>query len=216
VASDVTDLEQRLMNLQWQVERLSQVTEGNVQQVEQRLTGMADQYAENLKRWSITAERHSRTVTQLESYVSEWKDANSRIQQDTFQRLRELETTIQHEWDALRKIHEQPVKELREQAASLTEVCIATANVAQKGFARAEARLASFEDDVHVVLGEFGRDLQSLVTEMKARHEQPARLDNGAAPWPLDDVTRLHSPHSASGDVVRQARGRGLTDQSGA
>jgi len=76
VASDVTDLEQRLMNLQWQVERLSQVTEGNVQQVEQRLTGMADQYAENLKRWAITAERHSRTVTQLESYVSEWKDAS--------------------------------------------------------------------------------------------------------------------------------------------
>ena len=204
------------MNLQWQVERLSQVTEGNVQQVEQRLTVMADQYAENLKRWAITAERHSRTVTQLESYVSEWKDANSRIQQDTFQRLRELETTIQHEWDALRKIHEQPVKELREQAASLTEVCIATANVAQKGFARAEARLASFEDDVHVVLGEFGRDLQSLVTEMKARHEQPARLDNGAAPWPLDDVTRLHSQLRDSGEVVRPGSGRGLFDQSGA
>ena len=216
MASDVTDLEQRLMNLQWQVERLSQATEGNVQQVEQRLTGMADQYAENLKRWAITAERHSRTVTQLESYVSEWKDANSRIQQDTFQRLRELETTIQHEWDALRKIHEQPVKELREQAASLTEVCIATANVAQKGFDRAEARLASFEDDVHVVLGEFGRDLQSLLTEMKVRHEQPARLDNGAAPWPLDDVTRLHSQLRDSGEVVRPGGGRGLFDQSGA
>jgi hypothetical protein len=205
MASNVPEIEQRLSNLQWQVERLWQVAEGNVQPLEQRLAGMADQYAENLKRWAVTAERHSRTVTQLESYVSEWKDANSRIQQDTFQRLRELEAVIQHEWEALRKIHEQPVKELREQAASLTEVCIATAKVAQQGFERAEARLASFEDDVHLILSEFGRDLQLVLAEVKARSEhQPARLD-AAAPWSLDDVTRLHGQLRESGGVGRQA-----------
>lgn len=199
------DLEQRLLNLQWQVERLSQAAEQNVQHVEQRLAGMADQYAENLKRWSVTAERHSRSVTQLESYVGEWREANSRIQQDTFQRLRELETIIQHEWDTLRKIHEQPVKELREQAASLAEACIAAANAAQNGFDRAETRLASFEDDVHLILGEFGRDLQAAVKEMKARSEhQPARLES-APPWSLDDVTRLHSQLRDSADVARPA-----------
>jgi len=203
VASNVPELEQRLLNLQSQVERLWQVAEGHVQPMEQRLAGMADQYAEHLRRWAVTAERHSRTVTQLESYVSEWKDANSRIQHDTFQRLRELETIIQHEWEALRTIHEQPVKELREQAASLTEVCIATANVAQQGFDRAEARLASFEEDVHLILSEFGRDLQSAVAEMKARPEHPpARLD-GSAPWSLDDVTRLHGQLRESGGGVR-------------
>lgn len=202
---NVPELEQRLVNLQWQVERLWQVTEGNVQPVEQRLAGMADQYAENLKRWAVTAEHNSRTVTQLESYVSEWKDANSRMQQDMFQRLRELETIVQHECDALRKIHEQPVKELREQAANLTEVCIATASVARQGFDRAEARLASFEDDVHLILSEFGKDLQSAIAAIRARPEhQPARLD-AAAPWSLDDVTRLHSQLRDSGGVVRPA-----------
>ena len=199
------DLEQRLVNLQWQVERLSQAAEQNVQHVEQRLAGMADQYAENLKRWAVTADRHSRTVTQLESYVGEWREANSRIQQDTFQRLRELETIIQHEWDTLRTIHEQPVKELREQAASLAEACMAAANVAQSGFDRAEARLAAFEDDVHLILGEFGRDLQAAVKEMRARAEhQPARLES-AAPWSLDEVTRLHSQLRDSADVARPA-----------
>ena len=199
---NVPELEQRLLNLQWQLDRLWQASEGNVQSVEQRLAGMADQYAENLKRWAVTAERHSRTVTQLESYVAEWKDANSRIQQDTFQRLRELETIIQHEWDALKKIHEQPVKELREQAANLTDVCIATASVARQGFDRAEARLASFEEDVHLILGEFGRDLQSVLAEMKARPGHQARLD-GAPPWSLDDVTRLHSQLRESADGVQ-------------
>ena len=186
------------------MERLWQLAEGNVQQVEQRLAGMADQYAENLKRWAVTAERHSRTVTQLESYVSDWKDANSRIQEDTFRRLRELETIIQHEWDGIKKIHEQPVKELREQAASLTEACIATASVARQGFDRAEARLASFEDDVHLILSEFGRDLQSAIAEMKSRPEQRVRPE-GAPPWSLDDVTRLHSQLRESGDAAHPA-----------
>ena len=189
---NVPELEQRLLHLQWQVERLSQVAEQNVGHVEQRLAGMADQYAENLKRWAVTADRHARTVTQLESYVGEWREANSRIQQDTSQRLRELETIIHHEWDALRTVHEQPARELREQAASLAEACIAAANVAQSGFERAEARLASFEDDVHLILGEFGRDLQAAVKEMRARPAyQSPRLES-AAPWSLDDVTRLH------------------------
>lgn len=199
------ELEQRVLNLQWQVERLSQAAEQNVQHVEQRLAGMADQYAENLKRWAVTAERHSRTVTQLESYVGEWREANGRIQQDTFQRLREFETIIQHEWDTLRTIHEQPVKELREQAASLAAACLAAANVAQSGFDRAEARLASFEDDVHLILGEFGRDLQAAVKEMRARGEhQPVRLES-AAPWSLDEVTRLHSQLRDSADVAQPA-----------
>ena len=219
---NVPELEQRLLNLQWQLDRLWQAAEGNVQSVEQRLAGMADQYADNLKRWAVTAERHSRTVTQLESYVAEWKDANSRIQQDTFQRLRELETVIQHESDALKKIHEQPVKELREQAANLTEVCIATASVARQGFDRAEARLASFEEDVHLILGEFGRDLQSVLAEMKARPGHQARLD-GAPPWSLDDVTRLHSQLRESADgvqpvgsIVQSSRTTGSAHPSGA
>src|SRR4029434_3115168 len=92
--------------------------------------------------------------------------------------------------DTLRQTYEQPVKELREHAASLTEVCIATARVAQKGFDRAEARLTSLENDVHRRLTEVAKDLQSAVAEI--RRHQPPRLDS-AAPWAFDDVLRLHS-----------------------
>ena len=60
VEVNVPELEQRLLNLQWQLDRLWQVAEGNVQSVDQRLAGMAEQYAENLKRWAVTAERHGK------------------------------------------------------------------------------------------------------------------------------------------------------------
>ena len=112
---NVLDLEQRLRNLQWQVERLWQMVEGNVQP-DQSLTGTADQYAENLKRLGITAERHARAVGQLESYVSEWKDANSHIQQrfdraDT--RLASFESDVQRRLSEFGRDLESAIAELR-------------------------------------------------------------------------------------------------------
>src|SRR5262249_13158247 len=151
------------------------------------------QYAESLKRWTHTVERHARAVTQLESHINEWKDAGNRVEQDASHRLRDLEEVIQREWDALRKIHEDPVKQLQEQAANLTEVCVATASAAQHGFDRAEARLASFADEFHRRMGDLTRELQSAVTEIKTRSAVPAAAVESAAPWSLDDVTRLHS-----------------------
>ena len=82
MASETTpELSQRLANLQSQVERLWQRAERNDPPVDQRLSGMADEYAAYLERWANTVERHARAVTQLEAYVSEWKDASGRIQQ---------------------------------------------------------------------------------------------------------------------------------------
>src|SRR5215831_12494964 len=107
-------------------------------------SALAEQYAESLKRWVNTVERHARAVTQLETHIKEWKDAGDRVQQDTSDRLKDLEGIIRGEWDAVRKVHEEPVRQLQEQATSLTEVCIATASAAQQGFDRAEARLSSF------------------------------------------------------------------------
>ena len=94
VVLELPELEQRLSNLQSQVERLWRKAEANVPPIEQRLAAMADQYAEYLKRWAATVERHSNAVAQLEAYASEWKDANVRVRQETADRLHELETTI--------------------------------------------------------------------------------------------------------------------------
>ena len=199
------ELEERLSNLQLEVERLWRKAEANVPPVEHRLAAMADQYAEYLKRWASTVERHTHAVAQLESYAREWKDASSRVRQETAARLHELESTIEREWETLRRMHEEPVRELREQAESLAQVSLTVANASQTGLDRAEARFATFENEVHLRLSELTRELQTAITEMKARIDrQQGRLDTPAQ-WSLDDVTRLHGQLRESARTVGDA-----------
>ena len=189
---ELPELEQRLSNLQSQVERLWRKAEANVPPVEQRLAAMADQYAEYLKRWASTVERHTQAVAQLEAYASEWKDASSRVRQDTADRLHELESTIEREWDTLKRLQEQPIRELREQAESLTQASLAMASASQQGVERAEARFAAFEGDVHARLAELTRELQSALAEMRMRLDRQQGVRDPSTSWSLNDVTRLH------------------------
>jgi hypothetical protein len=112
---------------------------------------------------------------------------------------RRIEVLIEQDRNALREIHEQPVRELREHAASLTEVCIATARTAQKGFDRAEARLTSFETEFLRRLDEIARDLHSAVADMRAPALDRLPPPDRAAPWTFEDVTRLHNQLRDSG-----------------
>ena len=189
---ELPELEQRLSNLQNQVERLWRKAEASVPPIEQRLASMADQYAEHLKRWAVTVERHTQAVTQLEAYASEWRDASSQMRQETTDRLHELETTIEHEWDTLKRMQEEPIRELREQAESLSQVSVAMANASQQGLERAEARFASFEREVHLRLNELTMELQSALADMKARMDRNPSSRDASSQWSLDDVTRLH------------------------
>ena len=67
---------------------------------------LADQYAEYLKRWAVTVERHAQAVAQLETYAKEWKDASSQMRHETAERLHDLEATIESEWYTLKKMQE--------------------------------------------------------------------------------------------------------------
>jgi hypothetical protein len=189
---ELPELEQRLSNLQSQVERLWRKAETSVPPIEQRLAAMADQYAEYLKRWAATVERHTTAVSQLEAYASEWKDSSTRVRQETADRLQELESTIEREWDTLKKMQEEPIRELREQAESLSQVSLAMANASQEGVERAEARFAAFETEVHIRLTELTRELTTALAEMKARLDRQTASRDASSQWSLDEVTRLH------------------------
>ena len=189
---ELPELEQRLSNLQSQVERLWRKAEASVPPIEQRLASMADQYAEYLKRWAVTVERHAQAVAQLETYAKEWKDASSQMRHETAERLHDLEATIESEWDTLKKMQEEPIRELREQAESLTEVSRAMATASKQGLDRAEARFVSFENEVHLRLNELTMELQSALAEMKARLDRHPSSRETSSQWSLDEVTRLH------------------------
>ena len=42
--------------------------------------------------------------------------ASARLQRDTSQKMHELERVVQNEWSALREVHEEPIRQLRERA----------------------------------------------------------------------------------------------------
>ena len=109
VTSSISDLELRLADVQAQLDRLAQKGEQNSVPVEDRLATIADQYDAYLKRWALAIEWHGRAVTQLESHVTQWKDATTRVQEDAADRLQRLEGAVDREWTSLRKLHEQQI-----------------------------------------------------------------------------------------------------------
>jgi hypothetical protein len=186
-------LEQRLSSLQTQIDHLRHAASDDVLPLEERLSTLTDYTSGILKRWSATADRHARAVTQLENHLRELGDAGNRLHHDASQRLQDLERLVQQEWNALRDVHEVPVRQLIEQASALTEVCIATANSAQHGFDRAESRLAALEADFHRTAMELTREVQTLVTEVRQLSAGGQRQIAAPPPsWPLEGVTRLH------------------------
>ena len=57
-------------------------------------------------------------------HLTGWNDIESRLERDASWRFQGLERTIGREWASLRLLHEEPARQLREQAESLTEICV--------------------------------------------------------------------------------------------
>jgi hypothetical protein len=164
--------------------------------LEQRLTELTDRYAEILRRWTETDQRHAHALNEVEERLREWGAIEGRLQQDSIQRLRELEHTIEHEWLALRRIQDEPVQQLRDQAAALSDL-------ATRAFERADARFAALETDMHERLGQLSRDMQAALAELRREGGATPQLPAAAAaPFPLAGVLRIH-------DELREAEESG-------
>jgi anti-sigma-K factor RskA len=195
-------LEQTLPDLQAQIDQLSlalrqwRETQDLLQPMEQRLSLLTERCADILNRWTDTDQRHGEAIRQIEARLNDWSAIENRLEQDSLQRLREFEGTIEHEWAQIRQMHAEPVKQLREQTAALGETCVAAANLALRGFERAEARFAALEADLQERLSQLSHDVQTALTDLKHDVSRPALK---AAPFPLDDVMRLHDEMRESG-----------------
>ena len=202
------DLEQRLSKLEAQLDRFSmtlqqwQQTQKHLQPVESRLSHLIEQSNDILDRWTTTEQQHAHAAGEVGSRPNDWNALQTRLEHDAHERIREFEQTLQQELSALRQMHEEPVRQLREQAASLGEICVsATSSVT--GLERTESRFAALETDLHLRLNELAHGLQAAVAELRAvagQRAAPAR--DGAQAWPLEDVVRLH------GDLRRSEQGR--------
>jgi hypothetical protein len=196
VLPQAVGFEQRLGELEAQIERLTlalvrwRETEEHRQPVERRIAQLTEQCEDLVRSATATSERHAQAVGELESRLTGWNDIETRLQREAASRLQLLERTIEREWAALRHLHEEPVRELRAHAETLTEISVNAAGSAQTGIERAEARLATLERDVHRRIDELSRDLHAVLTQL--REHGVAALTGPARSWPLDEVTRLH------------------------
>ncbi|HUK34473.1 MAG TPA: anti-sigma factor [Vicinamibacterales bacterium] len=190
-------LELRLADLEGHLDRLNSTlrqwerTPASPHPVEQHLAFFSERCSDIVKQWAATSERHAHAVRELEAKLNDWNDVAAKLQRDATWRFQDLERLIEHEWASLRRLHEEPVRQLRDQAESLTEICVSTAGSTQTGIERAEARLAVLEKDLHRRMDDLSRDVHAVLDELR-QHNSGATLRSPASSWALDEVTRLH------------------------
>jgi hypothetical protein len=127
--------------------------------------------------------------------LREWRQTQEHDQpadpHDVDQRIRTLEETVEREAQALRRMHEEPLKQLQAQAASLTDICAAAAN-SVNGLDLVESRLAALQADVQHHLTNLTRSLEAFVADLRIGAASGAATHGSAPAWPLDRVVRLH------------------------
>jgi hypothetical protein len=156
----------------------------------ERLAQITVQCARMVESWQQAEQRHNALGSGTEERLGERGAVESRLEQEPGERIRALEHTIEHEWRALREDHDESEAQLREQAVSLAESCVAAANLTLRGFARTEARFTALEQDLQGRMAQLSRDFQSAVAELKSA--RPQALSGAASAFPLESVMRIH------------------------
>ena len=201
-------LDQRLSDLQSQLDRLTvslqlwREQQDHLRPAEDRLAELTRQCAAIVGQWSNTGERQARAVGQLEEQVVAFTAAEDRLHQDAAERLRALERAIEQEWSALRQVHEAPIRELREQADTLTRISVAATNTGVSGFDRAEARLAAIETALTTRLDRVTEQLAEAVAEVRGLVPARSADTPAAQSWPIEGVVRLHNQVRESSDAT--------------
>ena len=160
--------------------------------VEDRLSQLLERCSETLNRVTAIDDHHSKVVEKLESRLNDWSFVESRLEKDSDQRIRQFEQIIEHEWEALKKLHEEPAKQLREQAANLGETCVAAANLALRGFERSEARFVALEADLQERMAQLSREVQVRGHRAAGGTTPRALPAADVSPFPLESVMRIH------------------------
>ena len=102
------NVEGRLSELQTQLDQLSAATSPAPEPPDgldsvRTLGELTERCNEILDRWSATDARHQQAVGELEARLTGWSALEGRLQQESRQRMTEIEQTIEREWQVLRQ-----------------------------------------------------------------------------------------------------------------
>lgn len=195
------DLQLQFEQVSLALEQLRQ-THDRLHAMEGRLADMTTECAGILDRWAKNDERHAAAVVELHGRLSEWNDLERKLLGESATRVHQFERSLQHEWNAIRQTHEEPIHRLDAQAARITETCLTAVDNAVRKFDAAEARLSALEQQLSREMSDLSREVREALAEMRQGSPQigPAR------PWSLENVVRLHNELRAeahdTGDVL--------------
>jgi len=160
------------------------------QTTEERLAQITVQCARMVEAWQAMERRTGEALGPQERR-GDWGTIESRLQQETGERIRALEHTIEREWDSLRE--NEPTRQLREKPETLpnqSESAAPGTDLTLRGLANVEARLATLEQDLQSRMTEMSRDLQAVIAELRNARPQ---VGPGTPPaFPLEGVMRIH------------------------
>lgn len=175
-------------------------TQDSLQDLEKRLSDMTGECAAILERWANSDEKHATAVAELHGRLSEWNDIERRLLNESTSRIHQFERNLQHEWQAIRQSHEEPMRQIDVQTTRITETCLTAVDQALKGFDRAEARLTAIEQELYREIGVLTREVRDALAELRLSSPQ---LGPGVRqPWSLDNVVRLHNELRAEGEAA--------------
>jgi len=188
------------------------------QTTEERLAQITVQCARMVDAWQQMERRTTEPLGPVERR-GDWVAVESRFQQETGDRIRALERTIEHEWEALRENNDEPGRQLQEKAPALPNAAedAAGTDLTLRGLASVEARLAALEQDLQSRMTEMSRDLQAVVAEL--RNARPQSTPVTAPAFPLESVMRIHeelrapaAPGTPAPDALSPAPARALPE----
>jgi hypothetical protein len=174
-----------------------------LEQAEQRFKQMTDECSHVLDGLVAVDRRHATALATLNDRLGDWCNIERKLLEESARRIERFERGVEHEWTALRRLHEEPIVGLRDQADKLRLACLDAARLARQRLDAAEQSYALQTRDFERRMTEWTRH----VLETAAGRDLPGAGANGGSasateiatasvapvePWPLDGVAQLH------------------------
>jgi len=178
-----------------------------LEHAEQRFKQMTDECGSVLDGLAAVDRRHATTLATLNDRLGDWCNIERKLLEESASRIERFERGVEHEWTALRRLHEEPIADLRNQADKLRAACLDAARLVRERLDAAdrnhllqtvslERRLAEWSDRLIQAAtvrttpqgGEARAELNTQLQAEFGEHAAPGSID----PWPLDGVVQLH------------------------
>jgi hypothetical protein len=137
------------------------------------LSGQADQSALLLTALTRMAAVEN-AIPAVDPLTERWIGIEQRLNEASTSRFDALELRLQREWDALRQLHEEPIRELEARGAELSKTYADATRAAHAFLIHAQQELVAFEQTISSQIAEAAQDLRHQAAALRASTERIA------------------------------------------